>query len=244
MASERPHDSIRFLKTPAPRWQELRGAYPRIAACFALAFAVLILADLSLILKNFEFSREHEFLLSALSRADTARAAAEGTTKGNLSATTIRLARREALLAKELHLAIDRERSVMYLRRDGLILREMPVRLVRAGGTGAQAAAGSQAQAARLAVPPGRQVVISVVDDSMPGKVPESGAPVTGDGLPAGAPGTLTVILDSGAVITTQDAADPARDGSGLPPGSIGVETADLEAIKANLQPGMKVYFY
>jgi len=230
----------------APDRQELSNVYPRIAACFVLTFAVLILADLSLILKSIEYGREQQSLRAALIRIDTERAAAEDATKRNLSATGLRLARREALLGKELHLAVDCDKGVMYLRRDGLILREMPVRLggeAIADTVDSQANAGSQAEAARRAVLLGRHVVVSVRDGGPPGKVSESGQSVPGDRVLSGRSGPLAVILDRGAVITSQAGVDPAG-AAGLPAGSIRVASADLEAIKANLQPGMKVYFY
>jgi len=254
MASERPH-KIGFIGAYAPDWQELSNVHPRIAACFVLTFALLILADLSLILKSIEFGRGQQSLHAALTQIDTESAAAEDATKRNLSAADLGLARREALLARELHLVVDCDKGVMYLRRDGLILREMPVSLGRevtaatqvAAGSqaiaGSQADLGSQAEAAPRAVLLGRHVVVSVMDGTSPGRMPESGQSLPADRVLSGRSGPLAVLLDRGAVITPEPGSDPAHD-AGLPPGSIRVATADLEAIKAVLQPGMKVYFY
>jgi len=249
MTSQRPH-SIRFIGAYAPDWQELSKICPCIAACFVLILAVLILADLSLILKNIEFGREQQSLHAALIQIDAERAVAEAALKRNLSVADLSLARREALLAKELHLVVDCDKGVMSLRRDGLILREMPVGLVRVAtaatqvavgsldAAGSHADAGAPAETARRAVLPGRHTVVSVRDGNPSGKLPGPAEAAPADRVLSDRSEPLAVILDRGAVITSQPAA------AGLAPGSIRVASADLEAIKANLQPGMKVYFY
>jgi hypothetical protein len=59
----------------------------------------------------------------------------------------------------------------------------------------------------------------------------------------SGALGPLAIILDSGVVIYSLPTAGPLSDASYVLPGSVRAEAADIEAIKANLQPGMAVYF-
>ena len=55
---------IERIDRMAPRWRELREAYPRIATGMALGIALLLLADLVL-----AYKREHLVIMSPLRKA-------------------------------------------------------------------------------------------------------------------------------------------------------------------------------
>ncbi len=65
-----------------------------------------------------------------------------------------------------------------------------------------------------------------------------------GDRQIPGALGPLAIILDSGAVLYSRPAVGPLNDVSYVLPGSVRAEAPDFEAIRADLQPGMAVYFH
>ncbi len=56
--------------------------------------------------------------------------------------------------------------------------------------------------------------------------------------------GDSDITLESGTVISTTTSQSPAQDPAPIPPGTVRITKADLEAIRPNLKPGMPVYFY
>lgn len=53
-----------------------------------------------------------------------------------------------------------------------------------------------------------------------------------------------TITLDGGAQILSSPSAHLANDSTAIPPGSLRISLVDMQAIKPNLNAGMKVYFY
>ena len=206
-------------------------------------FAVLLLIDLSLVYKRFEYGQELKLLRASMTQAEVLHVnAIEAAENNNLLAMTVELARREAMGARELHMVVDSGKSLMYLEREGVVLREMRVSI------GPEATVGVHPDTVCLAPARGKRLVIKVVNDTYRWSVPESafvhqGQPVPDDRTLSGALGPLAIILECGAFIYSKPAAGPLSDANYIPPGSVRVEAADLEAIKANLQPGMAVYF-
>jgi hypothetical protein len=224
-------------RLPIPRVGRLRKSFPHLAACLALAIAALLLTDLSLFFQRSEFGREEAQLRDSLTQTENRRLHAEEATERNLLARNAALARREAGSSRELHLAIDRGKGLMYLEREGARLRVMPVRLDPQGGVDGRPGAEP---------PAGKRRVLRVLDENSLRDLPQpavlaSGKPVSGNRALPGALGPLAIMLDDGAVIYAPPPAGAAADPV---PGGIRAETSDLAAVWADLQPGMTVYFY
>jgi len=236
MTAGKPHHLISHTSNSTPSWRELRESYPQIASCLVLAGAVLLLTDLSLIIKHIEFGRQQTELRSVLAQTEIQRATAVQVTERNIGATGAGLAHREMLLSRELHLAVDRHKGVMYLRQSGSVLREMPIRL-----SPETSAAAARQENVLSAQPRGRRVLARVLEAGASRELPESDfARLTS----TGSIGPLAIILDDGALIYSQPGTGPPLGPRDLPPGSVRAEAADLEAIKADLQPGMRLYLY
>ncbi|MGA7827940.1 MAG: hypothetical protein WCA04_09785 [Geobacteraceae bacterium] len=221
-----------------PRWRVFRQAYPRIAVAIALGCAVLCLIDIVLVGTWIVNSRELAHLRTSIPRTEGLQAAAIKDAEKSTMALTAELVRREALGSKKLHLVVYSGKKLMSLEREGAALREMHVR------QGPETIKGAQEDTAG----PARRHVVRVVDDTYRWSVPESafihsGEPVPKNRMLRGALGPVAIILDDGTVIYSKPATGPLSDASFVPPGTIRVKAADLEAIKANLQPGMAVYF-
>lgn len=226
-----------------PRWRELREAYPRIAAGALLGIAVLLLTDLVLVYERVQYGLELARMRAAMTETESRRVDAIAASEENRLALAVELARRQALGDTELHLAVDTEKGLLYLQRQGARLREMRVRL------GREATVGTPPDVVVLAPPLGKRSVARVVDGSYRWAVPEwvdidGGRPVPGDRQIAGALGPLAIFLDSGAVLYSRPAVGPLSDVGYVLPGSVRAEAPDLEAIRENLQPGMAVYFH
>jgi hypothetical protein len=226
-----------------PRWRELREAYPRFVAGTVLGIALLILADLVLAYKRVQYGRELSRLRASMTETERQRVDAIAASEENRLAIAVELARRQALDDTDLHLAVDTEKGLLRLERQGARLREMPVRM------GLETLVGTPPDVVLLAPPLGKRSVAQVVDGSYRWVVPEwiyaeRGWPVPEDRQLAGALGPLAVFLDSGAVVYSRPSVGPLSDVSYVLPGSVRAEAPDLEAIRENLQPGMAVYFH
>jgi hypothetical protein len=227
----------------APRWRELREAYPRIVTGILLGIAVLLLTDLLLVYKRVQYARELTRMRAFMTETERQRVDAIADSEQNRLAIAVELARRQALGDVDLHLAVDAEDGILYLERQGARLRVMRVRL------GPEATVGTPPDVVLLAPPLGQRSVARVVDGSYPWAVPEwvyadRGLPVPGDRRVPGALGPLAIFLDSGAVLYSRPAVGPLSDASYVLPGSVRVEAPDFEAIREILQPGMAVYFH
>ncbi len=227
----------------ASGWCELREAYPRFVTGMVLAIAVLLLTDLGLVSKCVQYAREQAGMRASMTETESRRVDAIAASEENRLAIAAELVRRQALGDAELHLAVDTEKGFLYLEREGVRLRTMPVQL------GREATVGTPPDAVLLAPPLGKRSVARVVDGSYRWPVPEwvyadRGWPVPGDRRITGALGPLAVFLDSGAVLYSRPAVGPLGDVSYVLPGSIRAEAPDLEAIRENLEPGMAVYFH
>ena len=227
----------------APRWRELREAYPRIVTGMVLSIAVLLLTDLALAYKRVQYDRELSRMRVSMTETERERVDAIAAEEENRLAIAAELERRQALGDTELHLAVDTRNGLLCLERQGARLREMRVRL------GREATVGTPPDEVLLVPPLGKRSVARVVDGSYPWSVPEwvyvdRGWPVPGSRQIPGALGPLAILLDSGAVLYSRPAEGPLSDASYVLPGSVRAEAPDLEAIREDLQPGMAVYFH
>lgn len=227
----------------AVRWRELREAHPRIVTGVVLGLAILLLVDLVLLYERVRYGRELSAMRASMTETERRRVDAIASSEENGVAMAVELARRQALGDTELHLAVDTEKGLLYLERQGARLREMRVRL------GPEATVGTPPDLVLLAPPLGKRSVARVVDGSYPWAVPEwvyldRGWPVPENRQIPGALGPLAIFLDSGAVLYSRPAAGPLSDVDYVLPGSVRAEAPDLEAIRESVQPGMAVYFH
>jgi hypothetical protein len=227
----------------APRWRELRDAYPRIVSGIVLGIAVLLLTDVVLAYKRVQYGSELARLRASMTETERGRVDAIAVSEEHRLAIAAELARRQALGDTELHLTVDTENGLLHLERQGARLREMRVRLVR------EAAVGTPPDDVLLAPPLGKRLVARVVDGTYRWEVPEwvyvdRGWPSPLNRRVSGALGPLAVFLDSGAVLYSRPEVGPLSDAGYILPGSVRAEAPDLEAIRDSLQPGMAVYFH
>jgi hypothetical protein len=131
----------------------------------------------------------------------------------------------------------------MILERDGVVLREMPVRLGPERFRGVQ---GDSSISVQLL---GQRTVQRVLSDKDPWEVPrivfdDRGLPVPESRRIRGALGDHAILLTDGTVVYAVPGSGPLADTSYVMPGSVQVQTADLKALSASIRPGMSIYFY
>jgi hypothetical protein len=154
----------------------------------------------------------------------------------------VELFKRQAKVDPTLHLTVSLDSSVMYLQREGALLREMPITV------GPERRVGTPPDTVHIAAPRGKRTVERLLDESDAWEVPawvysDRGLAV-GEAHLKGALGPAAIVLDGGTVIYSLPSVGPLNDSSYVLPGAIRVRANDLKAISANLRPGVAVYFY
>jgi hypothetical protein len=153
------------------------------------------------------------------------------------------LIRRQARGDKQLHLAVNVDSGRMILERDGIVMREMPVRL------GPERFRGATSDTSIAVQPLGQRTVQRILGEGDSWDVPRTvfndrGLPVPDSRRVKGALGDHAIVLTEGTVVYAVPESGPLADSSYVLPGSIQVSPADLKALSASIRPGMSVYFY
>ncbi len=223
-------------------WREFRLAYPGIISVLLVLLMSMLAIDGWLIYQRVRYSRETTRLRTGMTDQERRKADMVVAAEENRMRVTLELMRRQANLDKDLHLSVAVDSGVMYLEREGALLREMPVDV----GPEKSVAA---ADTLKIVAPRGSRTVERVLTAKDKWEVPkwvyvDRGMPVPEDRAIAGALGAGAIVLSGGAVIYSHPTGGPLSDSSYVLPGAIRARTQDLRAIAPNLSPGMTVYLY
>lgn len=233
---------------PAPerrrgRWRQFRHAYPGILATMTLTALVLVAFDVALIRRASRYRSEASRLRAEMTSVERARTDALLASDANRLQVMVELIRRQSRLDQDLHLAVSLDSGVMYLERDGAVLRVMPVEI------GPERTVGTAPDTVRMVPPRGTRTIDQVLTGADAWEVPgwvftDRGMAIPGERRIAGALGPAAVLLSGGAVMYSPPADGPLRDSTYVLPGGIRARPDDLRAVLENLQAGMTVYFY
>lgn len=247
-----PHDDWdpgRRKDTERPRtdrrrvgWREFRHSYPGILATMTLAVIVFLAADAWLITRYLRYQRETRELRASMTEVERNRTDALLAQEENRLKVMVELFKRQAKVDPTLHLSVSLDSGVMYLERDGALLREMPITI------GPEKRVGTPPDTVHIATPRGKRTVEALLDENDAWEVPQwvyadRGIPA-GETLLKGALGPAAIKLDGGTVIYSHPTVGPLNDSAYVLPGAIRVRASDLKAIAPNLRPGVAVYFY
>ena len=223
-------------------WRDFRHSYPGIVATMAIAFVFLLAADGWLARKYFRYHRETAQLRGSMTEVERNRTDAVLAQSENRLKVMVEMFKRQAKVDATLHLAVSLDSNVMYLERDGALLRAMPVTI------GPERRVGTGADTLHIAAPRGKRVIDRLLDDSSLAELPpwvfaDRGIPAAQQRL-KGALGPAAILLDGGTVIYSLPSVGPLNDSSYVLPGAIRARASDLRAIAPNLKAGVAVYFY
>jgi hypothetical protein len=224
-------------------WREFRLAYPGIISVLLVLLMSMLAIDGWLIYQRVRYSRETARLRTGMTDQERRKADMVVAAEQNRMRVTLELMRRQANLDKDLHLSVAVDSGVMYLEREGALLREVPV------DVGPEKSVAAAADTLKIVAPRGSRTVERVLTAKDKWEVPkwvyvDRGMPVPEDRAIAGALGAGAIVLSGGAVIYGHPADGPLSDSSYVLPGAIRARTQDLRAIAPNLSPGMTVYLY
>ena len=205
-------------------WSAFRDAYPTLLKIVSVVFLLLVAGDMWLMYRRSAYGQEITRLRAGMTDAERSKSDLVVRSEQDKVRLALELAKRQAHFDPRLHLSIAVDSGVMYLERDGALLRVMrvalaPARVPGAGFGGSAVGAGSAGNArgdtTAMTLPRGQRTVQEVISGDSPALV------LNGDArIYAGA--------DSDAVAA----------------GNVRVDAADLRAILPNVSAGMSVYFY
>jgi len=224
-------------------WREFRLAYPGIISVLFVVLVTMLAIDGWLIYQRIRYARETSRLRAGMTAQERRKADMVVAAEQNRMRVTLELMRRQANLDKELHLSVAVDSGVMYLEREGALLREMPI------DVGPEKRVGVAPDTLKIVAPRGARTVERVLGAKDRWEVPrwvymDRGLPVPDDRTVAGALGPGAIVLSGGAVIYAHPTMGPLSDTAYVLPGAIRARTQDLRAIAPNLTPGMSVYLY
>lgn len=242
-----PHPNDTRVSVPpppaAPAWRRSLTTHPVLAG--ALLFTLLLLLATSgwVLARRGRYRAEIDRLRASMTTLEREQADEIVSQEHNTLRIALALLARQARLEPTLHLAVSIDTGAMYLERDGVLLREMPVRI------GPERRIGVAPDTVRLAAPRGVRTVQQVLGDTTAWEVPtwvyaDRGLPVDSNRSIPGALGPAAIVLDGGTVIYSTPAAGPLSDSLYVLPGAVRARDEDLRAILPNLTPGTRVYFY
>lgn len=208
-------------------------------------FLIILLAAVAntvLAARFFKYREETDRLRAGMTKAQRERADAVVTAERHRLRVEWELVRRQARGDKQLHLSVNVDSSHMILERDGIVLREMPVRL---GPERFRGVTDSSIAVQAL----GQRTVQRILKEGDSWDVPRTvfndrGLPVPENRRLKGALGDNAIVLTEGTVVYAIPESGPLADSTYVLPGSVQVDPADLKALAASIRPGMSVYFY
>lgn len=224
-------------------WREFRLAHPAAVSTVLALLIAMLAVDGWLVYQRVRYDREITRLRAGMTDQERRKTDMVMSAEQDRVRVTLELMRRQANLDKDLHLSVAVDSGVMYMEREGALLREMPIEV------GPEKRVGIAPDTLKLAAPRGARTVERVLGAKDRWEVPrwvytDRGLPVPEDRMVVGALGPGAIVLSGGAVIYGHPPTGPLSDSSYVMPGAIRARTQDLRAIAPNLSPGMSVYLY
>lgn len=195
-------------------WRGFREAYPTFLKIITVVFLFLVAGDMWLFYRRAAYGQEIARLRSGMTGAERKKSDIVVQSEQDKVRLAIELAKRQAHFDPRLHLSIAVDSGVMYLERDGALLRVMRVTLAPAQVPGFKTRHGDTTA---VTLPRGQRTVQQVIDSGPP-----------------------ALVLNGDARIY----AGTAADSSAVAAGNVRVDPADLRAILPSVSAGMSVYFY
>ena len=149
-------------------WGGFREAYPTFLRIIGVVFLLLLAGDMWLLYRRHAYSVETAGLRAKMTDAERKKSDFAVQSERDKVQLALELAKRQAHFDPRLHLSIAVDSGVMYLERDGALLRVMRVALAPAKVPGFKTASGDTSAAT---LPRGQRTIQQVVDGASPALV-------------------------------------------------------------------------
>jgi len=149
-------------------WSGFRDAYPTFLRIIAVLFLFLVAGDMWLLYRRNAYAQETARLRAGMTDAERKKSDFVVQSEQDKVRLALELAKRQAHFDPRLHLSIAVDSGVMYLERDGALLRVMRVALAPAKIPGFKSADGDTTA---VTLPRGERTVQQVIDGDSPALV-------------------------------------------------------------------------
>lgn len=149
-------------------WAGFRDAYPTFLKIIAVVFLFTVAGDMWLLYRRHAYAQETAGLRASMTTAERAKSDLVVQSEQDKVRLALELAKRQAHFDPRLHLSIAVDSGVMYLERDGALLRVMRVALAPAAVPGFKAAHGDTTAAT---LPRGQRTIQQVISGDSPALV-------------------------------------------------------------------------
>ncbi|QJR34413.1 hypothetical protein [Gemmatimonas groenlandica] len=213
----------------------------------SLLLVLLLLAiglfDGFLLLRRARYREESTRLRAGMSTLERTRADAIVSAQADRAELMLELMRRQAEGDDALHLAVSTDSAYLALDRGAARLREIKALI------GPERRVGLAPDTVHVVIPRGVRAVQRLLTTSDRYELPawvwiDRGLPVPAVRADSGWVGRGAIVTSGGTLIYALPASGPLADSTYVMPGSIRVPAVDLAAIRENLSPGMRVYFF
>ncbi len=149
-------------------WSAFRDAYPTFLKVIAVLFLFLVAGDMWLFYRRTAYAQETTRLRAGMTVAERRKSDLAVQSEQDKVRLAVELAKRQAHFDSRLHLSIAVDSGVMYLERDGALLRVMRVALAPAVVPGFKTANGDSTT---TTLPRGQRTIQQVIDGGAPALV-------------------------------------------------------------------------
>lgn len=149
-------------------WSGFREAYPTFLRIISVVFLLLLAGDMWLFYRRHAYQVETAQLRASMTDAERKKSDIAVQSEQDKVQLALELAKRQAHFDPRLHLSIAVDSGVMYLERDGALLRVMRVELAPAKVPGFK---GAQGDTAATTLPRGQRTIQQVIDGASPALV-------------------------------------------------------------------------
>ena len=209
----------------------------------ALILAACVALDVVIWQRRAGYRDEIRRLRSSMSAVERRKADEAMAAEDSRMRVAVELLRLQARLEPVIHLVVATDSNAMYLEREGVRLRSMPIRV------GPERTIGIAPDTVRMAAPRGVRTIERILGADDVWDVPEwlylerGETPPVNRSVP-GALGPVAIVLDGGTIVYAAPRSGPLSDAGFVLPGAVRARTEDLVAIAPSLTPGTRVYFY
>lgn len=203
----------------------------------------LIALDGFLLVKRQRYRAETARLRADMTALDRQRADAIVDAEADRSDLIVQLARRQSVGDEALHLAVSSESSFVALDRGGVRLRVMSATF------GPERRVGIPPDTLVVAAPRGMRLLERRLTATDRFELPkwvwaDRSLPLPADRAGEGWLGTDALVTSGGTLIYSLPKSGPLADSTYVMPGAVRLSASDLAAIRENITPGMRVYFF
>ena len=149
-------------------WSAFREAYPTFLKIIAVVFLFLVAGDMWLFYRRNAYGQEISRLRAQMTDAERRKSDLAVQAEQDKVRVALELAKRQAHFDPRLHLSIAVDSGVMYLERDGALLRVMRVALAPAQVPGFKTKNGDTTA---VTLPRGQRTIQQVIDGASPALV-------------------------------------------------------------------------